>query len=430
MTAPRTPEEWKAWRRTVREPWVRKAEDVDLLTAFGLAETSVTLKRAGSEHVGPCPLCGGLRDKFAIHPSRGKWYCRGIGGGGTSPVGMVMHITGLPFLEVPKLLTGEPDPGRPDAPPISAEEKARREKEWAERQAANAAAVAAREAEERDYRAEEQRRAREIFEAAVPWLGTPVEAYLRWRRLIDDATLPALRGLRLRYIERDYLEPEKDDRGRLTFVNCGRFGFMVAGLVRDGALVGVHLTPLDPAFLVGGTPATAKGKAQPIHPVTGELLPAKKMRGSSRGCCIRLFGPPAPDVLIRGEGIETTIGFVAGLVRTGRLTPAMAAWAAGSLDNLGGPHDGMVAHPTRKTDKGRAVRVKGPVPRPADAAHPVMAVPGSVRRMIDLADGDSDRFEVEQVLTRSRSRWQEPGRAVVAVWPPAGLDWAQATGGV
>ncbi len=430
MSTPRTPEEWKARRHRLREPWVAKAEEVDLLTAFGLAAMGVALKRAGQEHVGPCPDCGGRRDKFAIHPSRGKWHCRGLGGGGASAVGMVMHITQMPFLEAVALLAGEPDPARPDATPPSAAELAERELQRAERQAANATAVAAREAEERDYRAEEQRRAREIFDAAVPWPGTPVEAYLRWRRLIDDATMPALRGMRLRYIERDYLEPEKDDRGRLTFVNCGRFGFMVAGLVRDGALVGVHLTALDPAFLTGGTPATPKGKAQPVHPVTGELLPAKKMRGSSKGGCIRLFGPPAPDVLIRGEGIETTIGFLAGLVRTGRLTPDMAAWAAGSLDNLGGPHDGMVAHPTRKTDKGRAVRVKGPLPRVADEAHPVMAIPDSVTRMLDLADGDSDRFEVEQVLARSRARWQAPGRSVVGVWPPAGLDWAQATGGV
>jgi hypothetical protein len=135
-------------------------------------------------------------------------------------------------------------------------------------------------------------------------------------------------------------------------------------------------------------------------------------------------------VLIRGEGIETTISFAASLVRTGRLTPVMAGWAAGSLDNLGGPHEGMVPHPTKKTDKGRAVRVKGPVPRAADDAHPVMAIPDSVRRMIDLADGDSDRFEVEQVLARSAARWGTPGRAVAQAWPPAGLDWAQATGGV
>lgn len=427
---PRTPDEWKAWRRTVREPWVAAAEAVDLLTAFSLAGTGGALKRAGQEHVGPCPVCGGRHDKFAIHPARGKWHCRGIDAGGSSPVGMVMHIADLPFLEAVALLAGSPDPAAKDAPPPSAEEVAEREAKRAARAAAHAAAAEARERDENAYRAREQKRCREIFGAAVPWPGTPVEAYLRWRRLIDDQTLPALRGLRLRFIEIDYLEPERDDRGRLTFVKCGRFPVMVAGLVRGGELVGVHLTHLDPAFLTGGTPATAKGKAEPVHPATGELLPAKKMRGSSRGCCIRLFGPPAPDVLIRGEGIETTVGFLSGLVRAGRMTPGMAGWVAGSLDNLGGPSAATIAHPTLKTDKGRPVRVKGPVPRPGDDKHSVMEIPDCVTRMLDLADADGDVFSVEQVLARSAARWTRPGRLVTSLWPPAGSDWAQAAGGV
>jgi hypothetical protein len=227
MSAPRTPEEWKDWRRTVREPWVAKAEEVDLLTAFGLAGSGVALKRAGQEHVGPCPECGGRRDKFAIHPSRGKWHCRGLGSGGQSAVGMVMHITGLPFLEAVELLAGEPDPARRDAPPVPAEEKARRERERAERQAANAAAAAEQERQENAWRAREQDFARETFKAAVPWPGTPVEAYLRHRRLIDDAVMPALRGLRLRFLALDYLVPEKDETGRLTFIKCGHFPVMV-----------------------------------------------------------------------------------------------------------------------------------------------------------------------------------------------------------
>lgn len=430
MSTPRTPDEWKAWRHRIREPWVAKAEEVDLLTAFGLAAAGGALKRAGQEHVGPCPLCGGRRDKFAIHPQRSKWHCRGIGSGGSSPVGLVMHIADMPFLEAVALLAGEADPARRDAPPPNSAEIAAREAARSERRAANEQAAAERERQEIDYRTREQERARAIFNNARPWPGTPVEAYLRHRRLVDEATIGRLRSLRLRYAMLTYREREQDEAGRVTYVDCGRFPVMIAGLVRDDHLVGVHLTYLDPAFARGGAPAGAKGKAEPVHPRTGELLAAKKMRGSSRGCCIRLFGPPAPDVLIRGEGIETTIGFLSALVRANRLPPDFAAWAAGSLDNLGGPHAGMVSHPTRRTDKGRPVRVKGPVPRPADAEHPVMAIPDSVRRLIDLADGDSDRFEVEQVLARSATRWQRPGRAVAAVWPPVGLDWAQATGGV
>lgn len=430
MTAPRSPEEWKAWRRLVREPWVARAEEVDLVTAFGAAGVGGALKRAGQEQVGPCPACGGRHDKFAIHPTKRRWHCRGISSGGSSPVGMVMHIAGLPFLEAVALLAGEPDPARKDAPPPSAAEIAAREAERAARRAANEAAAAARDSEERDYRERERQRARTILLRALPWQGTPVEAYLRHRRLVDDAIVARLGGLRLRYAELTYLHPERDAEGRLALLDCGRFPVMAAGFVRDGELVGAHLTYLDPAFLTGGTPATAKGKAEPIHPQTGEVLPAKKMRGSSKGCCIRLFGPPAPDVLIRGEGIETTLGFLGALMRADRLPPDFSAWAAGSLDNLGGPAAGTIAHPTKRTDKGRPVRVKGPEPREADAGHPVMAVPDSVRRMIDLADGDCDPFEVAQVLTRSAARWTRPGRAVTAAWPPAGLDWAQATGGV
>ena len=66
--------------RRLREPWVQDARAVPLLDAFGLANGGAVLKRQGTEHVGPCPHCGG-RDRFSIHPGRGKGNCRGAAGG-------------------------------------------------------------------------------------------------------------------------------------------------------------------------------------------------------------------------------------------------------------------------------------------------------------------------------------------------------------
>lgn len=157
------------------EDWKRRANEADLLQtaqSFG-----AQLKRTGAEWVGPCPGCGG-KDRFSINPSKHKWNCRGAEGGSTV-VGMVMHIAGLSFLEACQELTGEPPPKGRAKPLSPAEQEDRRRRKQAadEERAARDAA----EAERRQRKAED---AASIWEAAKPIEGTLAETYLIRRGLI------------------------------------------------------------------------------------------------------------------------------------------------------------------------------------------------------------------------------------------------------
>ncbi len=88
------------------DDWKQRADETDPLEAA--AKYGAVLKRAGREHVGPCPFCNG-RDRFSLNLQRHKWNCRGHGGG-HGAVSMVMHIAGLTFLQACEELTGEPNP--------------------------------------------------------------------------------------------------------------------------------------------------------------------------------------------------------------------------------------------------------------------------------------------------------------------------------
>src|ERR1035437_4678314 len=73
---------------------------------------------------------------------------------------------------------------------------------------------------------------------------------------------------------------------------------MLAAIVgADGRFSGLHITWLDLA--------RPKGKAEVPDPTTGDLLPAKKVRGSKSGGRIEIVPRAAPRRLIIGEGIET-----------------------------------------------------------------------------------------------------------------------------
>lgn len=151
------------------------------------------LKRAGREHVGPCPFCGGA-DRFSVNPGKQKWNCRGHGGG-SDPVGMVMHIANLSFLEAVQDITGEPPPVG-DVRPLSDAEKAERER----RRAAAEEAQRDREAKQAAEEADTREAAQAIWNAAG-WGedGVAASAYLATRGFADVA-IPELRARQaLRY---------------------------------------------------------------------------------------------------------------------------------------------------------------------------------------------------------------------------------------
>jgi len=153
------------------DDWKSKAMQADIL-AEAVAR-GAKLKRAGREHVGACPACGG-RDRFSINTQKRIFNCRGSGGGDV--VGMVMHIDGVSFLQACEALTGEPPPNG-QARPLSDAEKTER----AERRARNEAAQRRREAEEAAYQDNTREAAQRIWDESQPISGTVAEAYLNRR---------------------------------------------------------------------------------------------------------------------------------------------------------------------------------------------------------------------------------------------------------
>lgn len=185
-------------------------------------------------------------------------------------------------------------------------------------------------------------------------------------------------------------------------------------LAPDGRFSGLHITWLDPR--------TPKGKAELRHPVTGEALPAKKVRGSKAGGYLDLGGAPAASArrMIAGEGIETVLAVYSALRRAGRDLSATMLRAGVDLGNLAGRAVETVDHPELKTGNGRPQRVPGLEP---DLASPAMPVPDEIDDLVLLGDGDSDPFLTRMAMERAAARHARPGRLVRIRFAPAGQDF-------
>jgi len=71
----------------------------------------IKLTKQGTEHVGPCPRCGGI-DRFAMNDIKGVWNCRGCEKGG-GVIELVQHLDGVDFNAAVTTLAGPAEP-RPD----------------------------------------------------------------------------------------------------------------------------------------------------------------------------------------------------------------------------------------------------------------------------------------------------------------------------
>ena len=242
--------------------------------------------------------------------------------------------------------------------------------------------------------------------------GTAAEAYLTKRGLVIPSN-GALRAL----VDHPYFEKLEGQDGP-TEIHRGP-ALLGAIIGPNGRFAGVHATWID----LG----TASGKAEIVHPTTGEVLPAKKVRGLARAGRIPLVRCEAPTGLVIGEGIETVLSVWRAL--SASAWPHLertAFWSGYSLGNIGGKAVGTVNHPTEMlTDtRGRQRRrtVAGPVP---DFTHPSIPIPDSVERVWLLGDGDSDRTLTEMALERGARRFkqQRPGRQVLVAWAPEGGDF-------
>lgn len=386
-------------RDAAREAWVDEARRADCWAMLNRFAPGHRVKASRNECVGPCPVCGGT-DRFSVSRRKNLFHCRGSGRGGDA-IALTEYLTGADFAGAVAAITGRPAPSGPQgtAPDEAALER---------RRAARAAEDAAREKESNDFRTREIRRAHDIWRDAGPLTGSVAEAYLRHRGLA------ALAGAKLRSRSRLAYWHHIDGTWRVIHEGPA----LVAAIVgADGRFQGCHCTWID----LG----TRKGKAEVAHPETGELLPAKKVRGSAKGGHIALGGPEQAVALIVGEGIETVLAVWMALAAAGDPLAGALFWAAISLGNIGGRARAQVAHPTATlTDsRGRVRRRLVPGPEPDMDDRDCLMPPDTARDIVLLGDGDSDRFATECVLRRAAARWAAPGRRVRVAWAAPGQDF-------
>lgn len=354
--------------------------------------------RGSVEKVGPCPGpgCGGT-DRFGLNTRKNVFGCRRCGASG-GPIDLVMLCDGVDAVKAAEILTGRPPPGAGSG--VTAEDLARIEQERTRRQV-EAAVSSMR------YSEEERTKLWRWWSAARAPAGTPVETYLRLRGL----SLPPTKALRFHPKFGLY----HDRKGGSVRVHEGPAMF-AAIRGPDGHFSGLHMTWLDLT--------KPDGKAEVANPDTGEIGPAKKVRGSKTAGRIELVRVEAPVKLVIGEGIETTLSARQALIEQGVDVARIAFWASIDLHNLGGKHVGTVAHPTERVldvrGRSRPVRLASAVP---DLDAPAIAVPDGVEEVITLGDGDSDPVLTRLTHERAKARWARPGLTVRAVFPPANVDF-------
>ncbi|MEM9522872.1 MAG: hypothetical protein AAF982_02580 [Pseudomonadota bacterium] len=163
-------------------------------------------------------------------------------------------------------------------------------------------------------------------------------------------------------------------------------------------LAAVHQTWIDLS--------SKSGKAEIVDPTSGEVFPAKMVRGSKKGGAIRLGGDRSEGVLVMGEGIETTLS-----ARV--LSPRGPAeyWAGVDLENFAGQ---MVRRP--------GVKHSGE-PDLSDAR--AFVPPAWVRHLVLLQDGDSapsmTRAKLKSCILRAQS--VIPGLSAEIIHPGEGKDF-------
>lgn len=366
-----------------------RADCVALAEDFG-----AVLRRSGRRIVGSCPLCGGDRRATRFEVSRETWVCAACCSGGDA-IALVRAARNIDFRAAVEFLGGARE-----IDPQAAERAARARADREARRAADAAR----------YREKERARLWALWRSADR-AAPDAHAYLCARGLAAPQpfaarSLPAL----------DYFHGEwTDAQGRAHPRSIHRGPAMLTPFIdAAGRFAGLHITWIDCAS------AATRFKAQIADPDTGELLPAKKMRGAVKGCALPLTRAPAPARLIMGEGIETTLAARAFLLRAGALRTGDVFWAAGSLFALGGAALGAIAHPDKRHANGHRIGVPGAAP---DMAGPFIRPPDGCAEVVLLGDGDSDPFTTALALERGVARYRAMGLAARFVAAAAGQDF-------
>lgn len=336
------------------------------------------LKKMGHELTGPCPLCGGT-DRFSVNPRKGQFLCRRCDGKGDG-IALVMWHMGLDFSGALDWLCG------PAREMTEAERAAERQRQAKRTEADRRADVfAAKE------RAKVKELAWEFWEKAIKDPeGSPVRDYLTLRGIRPELLVQMPVCLRY-HPDLPYMVKEEG-----AWHELHRGPAMLAAIQNvDGHFSALHRTWLDLD--------QPKGKLHLMR--DGAALDAKKVLGSKKGGAIRLATPRGAEVLVMGEGVETTLSaLVAGVF------PGAAFWAGVDLGNMAG-----------RKQSGVGLKYAGlPDMQDADAFVP----PSWVRRLIYVMDGDSDPRDTRSKLEAGlrRAMVLRPGLVGQLAVTPAGYD--------
>jgi hypothetical protein len=349
-----------------------------------MAAQYVNLRPSGSKFIGPCPIHSTnprACDSTSFDCDADGWRCAVCHDGG-DVIKLVALCHGLDpradFLEAVRLLGGTAKLSPERAAEFEHERKIRQRR---------------RDREANEFRERERRKAFDLWNAGERWHGTAVEQYLKLRGLEPlPERLPLRYAPTVAYFHGEHVNaygckaPRPIYRGRA----------MLAAITDAGGVFrAVHCTWLDLD--------RPNGKAQFLDPDTGEQLPSKKVRGLKSGNVIRLVDAGATaSRLIIGEGIETVLSVWSALTQSGHDVAATSFWSAIDLGNLAGKAAASITHPMLKGGRGRPRRVPGPKP---DFAAPGIMIPSSMKEVILLGDGDSDRFSTECSLARASLRF-------------------------
>lgn len=339
------------------------------------------LKRSGAEWVGPCPICAGT-DRFGVNTRKGQFLCRRCGGKGDE-IGLVMFVRGLEFKAALDWLCG------PIHEMSEAEREVRRQRDKAN------ADRKAREAEQ--YRAKAIGEAKAIWDAGLPQ-HQMLRAYLDARG-ISPALLPGIPTCLRLAPALPYMVPNWVPVSGVKWIEIHRGPAMLAAVQgQDDRLCAVHRTWFDLD--------QPQGKARILHPVTGEVMPRKKIWGAKKGGAIRLRrGADENATLIMGEGIETTL-----TAAVADVWPGAHFWAGVDLGNMSG-----------QRVSGRGLKFAG-IPDLEDGE--AFVPPPWVKRLIFIKDGDSDPRDTQAKLEAGlrRAMLARPGLKGQIAACPDGKD--------
>lgn len=369
--------------------YAKLIDDIKSMPLAHMIRHYAHLKSAGSgKYKACCPFHAEKTPSFHVDEARGRWHCFGGCGEGGTIIDFVMKIENCDFRAAVTTCAAHyglakngdhapvPKPVRLPLPRETSEEQLERV-------------------------ARERLRAHDIWCAGIAPEKTVVETYLRETRGIPLQLLPGgCIPFSIRYAPS--MKLWHSVAGKMVVI--AKTAAMISPIQRaDGSILGVHITYLDPA---------TADKIRIADPCAdGRVIPAKKVRGSAWGGCMR-FGLAQAKMNV-AEGCETALSVMA---LTGVVT-----WGCGSIGNLAGHGVGVGEIHPRRAD----LRLPSVYPDMTgdDLAFPELVDDLTIWQDNDAKDPEHAAALYERAARRHAVRIDGARRRIGFKIPDAGMDW-------